>query len=133
MNIQSTRYAGRPAQADHVPSQKLQEATKESAPDSVFFSRDNIELGASALAGGVALGAGGAWLGANLGMAYAGAILEPIAQGQPPALALTKILAALPTFAAWTALGGIAGGAVGASAGSAIGFQICDSIQQRRE
>lgn len=130
MQIQSTlQTAKRPSTPLPTPSRT---ETKES-----LFSRDEVQLGASAFTGGLALGAGGGWLGAKLGVAYAAnhILSSPLTASNDPtggvATAVT-VVAALPVMALYGGIGGLIGATAGGVAGSALGYGLCQSYQENR-
>lgn len=115
MQIQSTLKPQ--ARTFQAPAPK-----QEQAQESWLPTKDEVKLGASMLGGGLALGAGGMYLGAEVGMAVASKMIEGTAAGQPAPIALLTIFATLPAAIAYTAVGAAIGGAVGGAAGGALGY-----------
>ena len=125
MQIKSTLQASSysPSRPSVSPTEKRPE--EQAAPDS--FSRDDLYTGGAALAGGLTLGAGGAYLGMSLGIE---AGMRSVNLGGGPVGALLGVLVSLPVAMAYGVIGCAAGGAVGAVTGVAAGVGLKHAFSQ---
>ena len=99
------------------PAEKRSE--EQVSPDR--FTRDDLYTGGAALAGGLTLGAGGAYLGLGLGIEVG---MRSVQLGGGPVGALLGVLVSLPVAMAYGVIGCAAGGAVGAVTGMAAGVGL---------
>lgn len=80
------------------------------------------------LGGGLALGAGGMWLGSEVGMHFASKALDSAAGGQPAPIAIITVLAMLPVAMLYIGAGAAVGGAIGGTAGAALGYSAYTNL-----
>lgn len=104
------------------PLPKLTQA--EGPSESVVFglSKDDLKAGGYGLAGGLALGAGGGYLGLNLGMEFGMQALD--AFGSNPLAKSLGLIVTLPISIAYGAAGMAAGVALGGAVGVGAGMGV---------
>lgn len=124
MNIQSTHRSPLKTPLT-TPQTNPQAEAKEPC-----FSKDEVKLGASMVGGGLLLGAGGMWLGAEVGLQVASKVFGTIGDGQPVPIKLIAVLATLPASLAYAGIGAVAGGALGGLAGAALGDAAYDHFNK---
>ena len=117
MQIQSTM----PQRSFVRPQPPQQQESGDPKPPSDGFERSDLYAAGSGLAGGLALGAGGFYLGMHAGVEFG---LRAANIGGGPVGNLLGVIVAIPLAAAFCTFGAIAGGAVGAASGMAVGVGL---------
>jgi len=111
-------------------AQKKQTSTpQQDSRESSFldkFTKEDLYTGGAGLAGGLALGAGGAYLGLTKGMEFG---LNSLGMGQSPVHTAVGLLVAIPVAVAYGAVGAAIGGGVGAVTGAAAGVGIRELLK----
>lgn len=103
------------------PQPQQQQEPGEPTPPNDGFQRSDLHAAGAGLAGGLALGTGGFYLGMHAGVEFG---MRAANIGGGPVGNLLGVIVAIPLAAAYGTFGAIAGGAVGAASGMAAGVGL---------
>ena len=108
------------------PEVSSEQGQQPSDPPQDGFDRSDLYAGGAGLAGGLALGAGGAYLGMSLGVEHG---FRAANLGGGPVGALLGVIVSIPLALAYGTIGAAAGGTIGAAAGVAAGYGAYQAFQ----